>query len=109
MHAAHHGGIPDDDGGRGNGPTVPDGRRRENANGHAARTTETLAAAERNEGHKGVRIPFATSRSGNAVGKRGVSEQHIKLHGNWKSNAVQAYIRPGMEERLHASDALGGR
>jgi hypothetical protein len=52
---------------------------------------------------------FHSLRAGGATvaAKAGVAEQHIKAHGNWKSNAVQVYIRPGVEERLIASSALG--
>ena len=52
---------------------------------------------------------FHSLRAGaaTAAAKAGVSEQHIKLHGNWKSDAVRAYIRPDMTDRLRASDALG--
>ena len=66
----------------------------------------------RRSGMKDTRaFGFHSLRAGAATqsAREGVSEQHIKLHGNWKSNAVQAYIRSGREERLHASDALGGR
>ena len=54
---------------------------------------------------------FHSLRAGAATAsaKAGVPEQHIKLHGNWRSDAVQAYIRPDAAERLRASDALGGQ
>jgi hypothetical protein len=52
---------------------------------------------------------FHSLRAGGATdaAKAGVAEQHIKAHGNWKSDAVQVYIRPGVEERLIASSTLG--
>ena len=53
---------------------------------------------------------FHSLRAGAATqsAREGVPEQHIKLHGNWRSGAVQAYIRPDTEERLRmrAIDAL---
>ncbi len=54
---------------------------------------------------------FHSLRAGAATAsaKAGVLVQHIKEHGNWKSDAVQAYIRPDVEERLRASSALGGQ
>ena len=33
--------------------------------------------------------------------------EHLKLHGNWKSDAVRLYIRPDEGDRLQASAALG--
>lgn len=52
---------------------------------------------------------FHSLRAGRATdaARAGVPEAQIKLHGNWKSDAVRAYIRPGLEERLQASSALG--
>jgi integrase len=52
---------------------------------------------------------FHSLRAGAATAsaKAGVPERHIKLHGNWKSDAVRAYIRPDEAERLRASSALG--
>ena len=52
---------------------------------------------------------FHSLRSGAATAsaKAGVTEEKIKLHGNWKSDAVKAYIRPDTEDRLAASEALG--
>ena len=57
------------------------------------------------------RYGFHSLRSGaaTAAAKAGVSEEHIKMHGNWKSDAVRVYIRPDMEDRLRASGALGKR
>ena len=53
---------------------------------------------------------FHSLRAGGATqaAKNGVSEEDIKRHGNWKSDAVRAYIRPDEEDRLGASAALGG-
>lgn len=52
---------------------------------------------------------FHSLRAGAATAsaKAGVPEEQIKLHGNWKSDAVRAYIRPDTEDRLRASNALG--
>ena len=52
---------------------------------------------------------FHSLRAGAATAsaKAGVPEDQIKLHGNWKSDAVKAYIRPDEEDRLRASNALG--
>jgi len=52
---------------------------------------------------------FHSLRAGAATAsaKAGVPEEQIKLHGNWKSDAVKAYIRPDTEDRLRASNALG--
>lgn len=52
---------------------------------------------------------FHSLRAGGATdaARAGVSEREIKIHGNWRSNAVQLYMRPGQEERLAASSALG--
>ena len=53
---------------------------------------------------------FHSLRSGAATAHRnGVSEDAIKLHGNWKSDAVQVYIRAGIDERLATTAALGRR
>ena len=54
---------------------------------------------------------FHSLRAGAATesAKAGVSERLIKLHGNWKSDAVRVYIRPDESERLKASEALGQR
>jgi integrase len=52
---------------------------------------------------------FHSLRAGAATAsaKAGVPEEQIKLHGNWKSDAVRKYIRPDREDRLKASGALG--
>ena len=52
---------------------------------------------------------FHSMRAGAATdaAKAGVDERHIKLHGNWKSDAVRVYIRPDLNDRLAASNALG--
>ena len=52
---------------------------------------------------------FHSMRAGAATdaAKAGVEERHIKLHGNWKSDAVRVYIRPDLNDRLAASNALG--
>ena len=52
---------------------------------------------------------FHSLRSGAATDahRQGVTEEEIKLHGNWKSDAVQVYMRPAMEARLRTSGALG--
>lgn len=52
---------------------------------------------------------FHSLRAGGATDavRAGVSEREIKIHGNWRSNAVQLYMRPGQEEKLAASSALG--
>ncbi|HEY9249134.1 MAG TPA: tyrosine-type recombinase/integrase [Rariglobus sp.] len=57
------------------------------------------------------RYGFHSLRAGaaTAAAKAGVSEEHIKMHGNWQSDAVRVYIRPDMEDRLRASGALGKR
>ena len=55
---------------------------------------------------------FHSLRAGaaTAVAQAGVPEQSIKLAGNWKSdNGVRPYIRPQLEDRLRASDALGAK
>jgi len=52
---------------------------------------------------------FHSLRAGAATDahRAGVSEEEIKMHGNWKSDAVKVYIRASTEERLRASGALG--
>lgn len=52
---------------------------------------------------------FHSLRAGaaTAAARAGVPVQMIKLHGNWASDAVYAYIRPGEFERTSASSALG--
>lgn len=52
---------------------------------------------------------FHSLRAGaaTAAARAGVSTQMIKMHGNWASDAVYAYIRPGEAERISASSALG--
>jgi hypothetical protein len=56
---------------------------------------------------------FHSLRGGGATdaAKSGVEERHIKVHGNWKSDAVRVYIRLNTEERLMASGsaAIGDR
>ena len=54
---------------------------------------------------------FHSLRAGAATesARQGVSERLIKLHGNWKSDAVRVYMRAGIQERLQASSALGKR
>jgi integrase len=51
---------------------------------------------------------FHSLRAGGATeaAQAGVPEAHIKLHGNWKSDAVRAYIRPNMKDKLEASSAI---
>lgn len=53
---------------------------------------------------------FHSLRAGAATeaARAGVHERHIKLHGNWKSDAVRVYIRPDVSDRLRVSGALGG-
>jgi integrase len=57
------------------------------------------------------RYGFHSVRAGAATesARGGVAESKIKLHGNWKSDAVRLYMRAGVEERLEASAALGGQ
>jgi integrase len=52
---------------------------------------------------------FHSLRAGGATdaSDAGVSKMNIKLLGNWKSDAVDLYIRPGIESQLAASSALG--
>ena len=52
---------------------------------------------------------FHSLRAGAATdsARAGVDERLIKLHGNWKSDAVRVYIRPSEEERLSVSSAIG--
>ena len=52
---------------------------------------------------------FHSLRAGatTASAKAGVSERHIKQHGNWASDAVRVYIRMDDADRLRASGALG--
>lgn len=52
---------------------------------------------------------FHSVRAGGATeaANAGVPERLIKLHGNWTSDAARLYMRPGVEERLQASMALG--
>ena len=51
---------------------------------------------------------FHSLRAGGAseAARAGVHEREIKLHGNWKSDAVRVYIRPQIEERLAVSAAM---
>jgi integrase len=51
---------------------------------------------------------FHSLRAGAAseAARAGVPERLIKLHGNWKSDAVRLYIRPDLSERLGASAPL---
>ena len=39
--------------------------------------------------------------------RNGATEEWIKQHGNWKSDAVKIYIRQGIEERLATTAVLG--
>jgi hypothetical protein len=52
---------------------------------------------------------FHSLRAGAATDahRNGVSEDLLKGHGNWRSDAVKVYIRPGMQERMAAANALG--
>jgi len=52
---------------------------------------------------------FHSLRAGatTASAKAGVSERHIKQHGNWQSDAVRVYIRMDDADRMRASGALG--
>lgn len=52
---------------------------------------------------------FHSLRAGAATDahKNGATEEWIKQHGNWKSDAVKTYIRQGIEERLATTAALG--
>lgn len=47
-------------------------------------------------------------RAGGATqaARAGVQERDIKQHGNWASDAVRVYLRPGTQERLMASEAI---
>ena len=51
---------------------------------------------------------FHSMRAGGAThaARAGVAVRHIKAHGNWKSDAVNAYVRANVSDRLRASDAL---
>ena len=51
---------------------------------------------------------FHSMRAGGAThaARAGVAIRHIKAHGNWKSDAVNAYVRLDLADRLRASDAL---
>ena len=55
------------------------------------------------------RYGFHSLRAGAATDayKNGATEEWIKQHGNWKSDAVKIYIRQGIEERLATTAALG--
>jgi integrase len=61
----------------------------------------------------GVNAPeeygFHSLRAGAATeaARAGVEERLIKLHGNWRSDAVRVYMRAGVKERLQASSVLG--
>ena len=52
---------------------------------------------------------FHSLRAGAATDayRNGATEEWIKEHGNWKSDAVKIYIRKGIEERLATSAVLG--
>jgi integrase len=63
----------------------------------------TVGVKEANEyGFHSLRAGAATEAA-----RAGVEERLIKLHGNWKSDAVRVYMRAGVEERLQASNVLG--
>ena len=51
---------------------------------------------------------FHSMRAGGAThaARAGVAVRHIKELGNWKSDAVNAYVRLDIRDRLRASDAL---
>jgi integrase len=55
------------------------------------------------------RYGFHSLRAGGATdaARAGTDIRHIKQHGNWKSNAVELYIRPNINDRLRVSNALG--
>ena len=52
---------------------------------------------------------FHSLRAGAATDayRNGATEEWIKQHGNWKSDAVKIYIRQGMEERLATTTVMG--
>jgi len=52
---------------------------------------------------------FHSLRAGAATDahRNGATEEVIKAHGNWKSDAVKIYIRQGPEEQLATTAALG--
>jgi len=52
---------------------------------------------------------FHSLRAGAATDayRNGATEEWIKQHGNWKSDAVKVYIRQGIEERLATTAVLG--
>ncbi len=52
---------------------------------------------------------FHSLRAGAATDahRNGATEEWIKQHGNWKSDAVKIYIRQGIEERLATTAVLG--
>ncbi len=52
---------------------------------------------------------FHSLRAGAATDahRNGVPIEQIKSHGNWKSDAVNVYIRQGLTERMAAAAALG--
>ena len=52
---------------------------------------------------------FHSLRAGAATDahRNGATEEWIKQHGNWKSDAVKIYIRQGLGERLATTAALG--
>ena len=52
---------------------------------------------------------FHSMRAGGATAayNAGATEAEIKLHGNWRSDAVKLYIHPNTEQRLKASGAMG--
>jgi integrase len=55
------------------------------------------------------RYGFHSLRAGAATEayRNGATEEWIKQHGNWKSDAVKVYIRQGIEERLATTAMLG--
>lgn len=61
----------------------------------------------------GVEAPtsygFHSLRAGAATEayRNGATEEWIKQHGNWKSDAVKIYIRQGLEEKLATTAVLG--
>jgi integrase len=91
-------------------PLQPGGAQAMHADTPRGRLRHWLEAV-RQPGEDPSASGFHSLRAGGAseAAHAGVAERLIKLHGNWKSDAVRLYMRPDMGERLAASAALGQR
>ncbi len=76
-----------------------------------ARLRELLRALQAEFPQLGLRTELFSARSlrrGGAIAmaEAGVSRELIKLHGRWRSDAVEAYLQPSLATRLSAVSGL---